>query len=68
MHKHPLVYSLELDKSVKHNHCTSCHLVATDLQVYTPDTLEVPRTIADFNDAAAQPMTKSVLQVEKIVT
>jgi len=39
MPKHLLVYSLELDKSVKHNHCTSCHSVATDLQVYTPDTL-----------------------------
>jgi len=29
---------------------------------------EVPQTIADFNDATAQPMTKFVLQVEKVVT
>ena len=28
----------ECPNQAKHNHRTSCHLAATDLQVYTPDT------------------------------
>ena len=63
----PLGKFLKLDalRLLKCKHHISCHFAATNFQVYTLDTLRYI-LITDLTDAPAQPIVKSVLQVQKV--